>query len=110
MRQTFAKGTWLDPEELSYPSGSITAGRKAKALCSDGKVRTCQVGIPDTFFSIPARTKAFGKTITGFVHISDNWKEDLVCGNDKPVLRFTADGKYRALFCERSHQHGREDT
>jgi hypothetical protein len=105
MRQEFAKGTWLDPEELCYPSGSISAGRKAKALCSDGRVRTCQVGIPDTFFSIPARTKAFGRSVTGYCYMSEHWEDDVVIGNDAPVLRFTADGKYRELFCKQSHNH-----
>lgn len=105
-RDEFAKGTWLDPEDMCYPSGSITAGRKAKALCSDGKVRTCQVGKPDTMFSIPARTKAFGKTVTGFVHISHNWADENDHGGlDAPVLRFTADHKYKALFCEQRHNH-----
>jgi len=93
-RQEFALGTWLDPEEMAYPSGSITAGRKAKALCTDGHVRTFQCGIPDTYFSIPARTKAYGKTVTGFLHTSDTYDD----GKYQQVLKFTADKKYRSLF------------
>lgn len=46
------KGTWLEPEDLTYPSGGML--RRCKALCEDGKLRIIRCGIPDTFFSIPA--------------------------------------------------------
>jgi len=72
MRQEFDKGTWLDPEEMAYPSGSMAAGRKAKAMCPDGKARVCRVSIPDTFFSIPATTRYDGRHRRGFVMIENN--------------------------------------
>lgn len=97
MREEFGNGTWLDPEQLAYPSGSITAGRKARAMCSDGKLRIFQTGIPDTYFSIPARTKAYGKTVTGFLHTSDVWDDKTY----KKVLSFTADGKNKHLISQR---------
>jgi hypothetical protein len=103
MKRTFANGTWLDPEQLCYPSGAITAGRKAKALCPDGKVRTCQVGLPDTIFSIPARVKVFGKTVTGFVFVNHPYNPTLsgplaYGGSGLPVLQFVANIEHAAVF------------
>lgn len=41
-------------------------------LCPDGKRRVAILsGVPDTLFSIPARVKAYGKTVSGFV----TWRE-----------------------------------
>lgn len=38
------------------------------ALCEDGVRRTAFVtGEPDTFFSVPARVSAKGKTVSGFL-------------------------------------------
>ncbi len=48
-----AKGTWLEPEELCYPSG----GRHRRALALVAGTETLRVvrcGIPDTYFTIPA--------------------------------------------------------
>lgn len=65
-------GTSLDAEEPCYPSGALRdSRRRARVLCSDGRVRTATVGIPDTFFSIPARVKIKGKTVTGYVTAVD---------------------------------------
>lgn len=37
-------------------------------LCPDGKRRVATLSAaPDTFFSIPARVKAYGKTVAGYV-------------------------------------------
>lgn len=42
-------------------------------LCEDGKRRVAvPVGQPDTMFSQPARIKAFGKTVTGFITVFAN--------------------------------------
>lgn len=72
-------GTWLDAEELAYPSGSLYAGRRAYAELSPnphnpvvlayGARRIVRVGIPDTYFSIPARLRTSGRTIAGFVSV-----------------------------------------
>ena len=50
--------TWLEPEELCYPRGAIT--RRAKILAwidskKDFEYRIVRCGLPDTFFSIPAK-------------------------------------------------------
>lgn len=70
-RQAMEGGTWIDPESVAYPSGSLSAGRRCKAVCPDGKTRVCRIGLPDTFFSIPARTRYGGEMRRGFVIIDD---------------------------------------
>lgn len=50
--------TWLEPEELCYPSG----GKHRRAKCIDittGKSRIVHCGIPDTYFSIPCKEKGY---------------------------------------------------
>lgn len=72
MRYATEKGeTGIGPEEDCYPSGSITAGRKGRARFPDGRVRVVLLGIPDTWFSIPARAKWNGRTVTGCVMVDD---------------------------------------
>lgn len=57
-------------------------------LCEDGKERTIYTREPDTFFTVPGRTSARGKTVTGFVSY------------DSDIERFTfkATGKHRDLI------------
>lgn len=63
------KGTWIDPEEKAYPNGAMH--RKGKALF-DEKLISFKAGIPDTFFSIPAKTIIEGKTVNGWISCDDN--------------------------------------
>lgn len=72
-----AKGTWLEPEELTYPSGGMH--RRCRAVCQDGKLRVIRCSISDTFFSIHAS----GGFITS--------EEDIDSG--LPVFQFTANKK-----------------
>jgi hypothetical protein len=68
-------GTWLDREELAYNTRTGSAcgsGRRAKARCFDGTLRIFQVGIPDTFFSIPAVGKISGKSVRGWIEVVEN--------------------------------------
>ena len=47
-------GTWLEPEEITYPSGAMI--RRARAINTDtGRPKVVRCGIPDTWFSIPVR-------------------------------------------------------
>lgn len=49
----FEKGTWIEAEEMTYPSGSMK--RRARALNVDtGKIQVIKCGLPDTWFSIVA--------------------------------------------------------
>lgn len=48
--------TWIDPEELAYPTGSVHGSRRRGLVrFADGKLRMVRLGVPDTFFSIPAK-------------------------------------------------------
>lgn len=57
-------------------------------LCEDGKERTIYTREPDTFFTIPGRTSAKGKTVTGYVTYD----------SDKERHTFIVTGKYRDLL------------
>ena len=58
-------GSWLEPEELCYPNGGMT--RRAFVAFPDGKMRVTICGLPDTYFSIPARIQIKKTTIHGYV-------------------------------------------
>ena len=61
-----AKDTWLEPEELTYPSGGFH--RRARAYCPGERAfRIVKCSIPDTYFTIPARARIQGKTVKGYV-------------------------------------------
>jgi hypothetical protein len=52
--QIMSLGTWLEPEEITYPSGGMI--RRARALNVDtGRLNVVRCGIPDTYFTIPVR-------------------------------------------------------
>ena len=71
--KTHRGDTWLDPEEYAYPAGSLRQSRRyCGARCPDGKIRRVKVGVPDTFFSIPATARVSGRTVAGFVSVSDS--------------------------------------
>jgi len=64
--------TWIDAEELAYNVPLQRSPRRAFVYCPDGRLRTARLGIPDTYFSIPARLSAHGRTITGYVTTTDD--------------------------------------
>lgn len=59
MRRTeFEEGTWIEAEDAAGPDGGLT--RKGMALCRDAEgtsLRAIRAGIPDSFVSIPAKTR-----------------------------------------------------
>lgn len=61
-------------------------------LCEDGRERTIHTRDPDTFFTVPGRTWARGKTVTGFVSYD----------NDLERFTFKAGGKHRDLLTSSS--------
>lgn len=68
--------TKLDPEEYAYPAGSLRQSRrKCRAMFPDGVIRTVTVGIPDTYFSIPAFGRVAGKYVAGYVGCAD-WRDE----------------------------------
>ena len=71
--QVFPDGSWLEPEELAYTSyagGPSGSRRRAYARSADGVYRVFKVGIPDTFFSIPAIGKIRGRYVSGYVSVN----------------------------------------
>lgn len=62
--------------------------KMSRVLCEDGRERTVILGDPDTFFTIPGRTHARGKTVTGFVSYDSNLER----------FTFKATGKHRDLL------------
>lgn len=47
-------GTWLEPEEITYPSGAMI--RRARAVnVETGRLVVVRCGVPDTYFTIPCR-------------------------------------------------------
>lgn len=80
--------TFVDPEENAYPAGTLRESRRRfKAKCPDGVIRSGICSIPDTSFSIPARLKARGKTVAGFISL------------DNDVILFTPDAKSKNRLC-----------
>jgi len=70
--------TWLEPEELAYPSGGFGIRRAYVVLRQNphnpimldyGKLATVLVSIPDTFSTIPARLRTHGQRIKGYVSV-----------------------------------------
>jgi len=41
--------------------------RRGRAWFPDGKLRAVTLGVPDTFFSIPAHARVRGRYVSGFV-------------------------------------------
>lgn len=79
-----ANGTWLEPEELCYPNGGMK--RRAYALFPDGVKRIVTCGIPDTFFSIPAKpVKVNGVTVSGYVGSDENGIKFVPFTNQEPT-------------------------
>jgi hypothetical protein len=67
MRTNYASGTWLST------SGPWDVFRAGRALCPDGTVRMLKrIAITaDTYFSIPASVTVAGKTVSGWVSVTD---------------------------------------
>ena len=71
--------THLDPESACYPSGGFL--RRGRAIVTRnphnpialpyGEIRSVHASIPDTYFSLPARMKANGKTVRGYLTTDD---------------------------------------
>lgn len=66
----------MNRDKRDYASGTYVVNQlpwglfvSAKALCSDGKVRTVSriAQTADTFFSIPASIRVKGKTVAGYI-------------------------------------------
>lgn len=66
-------------------------GQRCDVLCADGKIRRATiVNRADTFFSVPARVRANGKTVTGYISVLSRDGYDTVTADDPAVYHFTA--------------------
>ena len=80
---THSAGTYVQAEEYAYPNGAMR--RKARALVTRnphnpidlpyGQIRAAVAGIPDTFFTIPARMKYRGKNVCGYLTVQHDSPE-----------------------------------
>lgn len=80
-------------EPYGGPAGYSIGPRKVfRALCADGEQRTatCSPNGADTFFSIPARVRARGKTVSGYVTRETLDGFDTETEDDPAVWRFIA--------------------
>lgn len=80
-----SKGTWIESEEHAYPHGRMTRRGVAVHEHTGKKVRFV-AGIPDTYFSIPARTLGSGAE-KGFLTIQNQ--------DDEQWILFTANKNSR---------------
>lgn len=64
----YPDGTWIEPEEYCYSGGK----RRAYVTMPDGAKRVVLCGLPDTFFSIPARARVNKRTVKGFVSVNES--------------------------------------
>lgn len=91
----FAEGTWIECEDAAGPRGAVT--RRGQALVPDARdltLRTIRAGIPDSYVSIPAKTKmAFitGPGPKGAVYAEFSVK-GYVSFDSNGALVFTHDG------------------
>jgi hypothetical protein len=84
--RNFARGTYLNQLK---PWGLYSGGR---AMCSDGVVRTLAgiASTPDTFFSMPAKVKVKGKTVSGYVTMETEAGFSTDTENDPAIVKFVA--------------------
>lgn len=83
--------TWIGPEEHAYNtySGAHSgSNRRGRVRFPDGKIRTVTLGVPDTYFSIPAHGRVNGKYVSGVVMHESEWGED-------GEYKFYPTGKYQ---------------
>jgi hypothetical protein len=67
--QLFQDGSWLEAECFAYPEGEHFS-RRAYVNFGD-QFRVVECGVPDTYFSIPARVRIKGARLKGFITVSD---------------------------------------
>lgn len=66
-------------ERIDYPGPFSIGPRKiTNCVCPDGKLRNahCSESGPDTFFSIPAKVYAKGKTVSGYITPDEYYKDN----------------------------------
>lgn len=82
---------------VTLENWGITVAMK-HVLCEDGKERTIYTREPDTFFTVPGYTSAYGKTVSGFCS----------SGYGDERIRFYATGKYKDFLIEKKFEIEKE--
>lgn len=91
MSRWYKGETWIDREELAYDVPLALSPRRGYVRFPfDGKLRLVRLGVPDTYFTIPARVKLHRKTVTGLV-----WFD-----GDSDEFVFVAGGKNACALSE----------
>lgn len=70
--------TYIEAEELAYntPTGSHSRSeRKGRVRFPDYSIRSVTLGIPDTYFTIPAHARIRGKYTPGYVSVDTDRNE-----------------------------------
>ena len=82
----YAQGTRLVLESGPFACGFVSG----RALCPDGRVRAVRFydGIADTFFSVPCRVQAYGRTVAGYVTVETVQGYSTATDDDPAVVRF----------------------
>jgi len=83
------RGTWIDPEEYSYPSGSLRRSRRRfRAVWeSTGELVSGTAGIPDSYFSVPAKIVSKGRYIAGWLYMTTESGLDTDTGTAFVIFR-----------------------
>lgn len=89
------RDTYLAAEEYAYPDGGQT--RPGAAVWPDGRVRRVHAGIPDTYFSIPAHGRAFGRYVAGYLTVESADGSSVDTGQPR-WWSFTPLPPYRHVF------------
>lgn len=64
--------TYIEPEGLAYntPTGAHSrSNRRGLVRYPDGRILSVILGVPDTYFTIPAHGRLHGKYVSGFVSV-----------------------------------------
>lgn len=75
---TQQRDTWVGPEEMAYntPSGAHSrSGRRGRVRWPDGRIRAVTLGVPDTFYTIPAHGRLHGRYVSGYVSLDTDTRE-----------------------------------
>ena len=64
--------THIDPENRAYDVPLWRSLRKGTVIMPNGKIGTVRLGVPDTYFTIPAVGYVNGKRVRGFVSMKYN--------------------------------------
>jgi hypothetical protein len=74
--------THIDPEQLAYGGRLWGSERRGYVRMPDGVYRTVRLGIPDTFFTIPAVGVVNKKRVRGYVFVDTDLDEFVFKGGD----------------------------